>query len=43
MTLEFGKQKRLPFSPEDSKNAPILAAIPMHKVDTAGLIKFIVS
>ena len=43
MTLELGKEKRLPLAPAASKKAPMLAAMPMHKVETAGLMKFMVS
>ena len=43
MTFELGNEKRLPFSPAANKNAPMLAAIPMHSVDTWGLMKFMVS
>ena len=43
MILELGSEKRLPLAPEDSKNAPMLAAMPLHRVDTSGLMKFMVS
>ena len=43
MTREFGSEKRLPLAPAASRNAPIEAARPVHKVDTSGLMKFIVS
>ncbi len=43
MTLEFGREKRLPFAPAASKNAPMLAAMPVHKVETSALMKFMVS
>ena len=43
MTLELGKLKRLPLVPAANKNAPMLAAMPMHKVETSGLMKFMVS
>ena len=42
-TLELGNEKRLPLAPADNKNAPMLAAMPVHKVDTSGLMKFMVS
>ena len=43
MTLELGKENRLPLVPADNKKAPMLAAMPVHKVDTSGLMKFMVS
>ena len=43
MTLELGSEKRLPLAPAASKNAPMLAAMPTHSVDTSGLMKFMVS
>ena len=43
MILELGSEKRLPFSPAASRKAPIEAAMPVHSVETAGLMKFIVS
>ena len=43
MILLFGSAKRLPFAPAISKKAPMLAAMPMHRVLTSGLMKFMVS
>ena len=43
MILELGSEKRLPFSPAASRKAPMLAAMPVHSVETSGLMKFIVS
>ena len=43
MILELGSENRLPLAPADNRNAPMLAAKPVHKVDTSGLMKFIVS
>ena len=43
MMREFGSAKRLPFAPAASKNAPMLAARPMHSVDTSGLMNCMVS
>ena len=43
MIFEFGSEKRFPLVPAARRNAPILAANPVHSVDTSGLMKFIVS
>ena len=43
MTLAFGRTKRLPLAPADSKNAPMLAAMPMQSVETSGLMNCMVS
>ena len=43
MTREFGSAKRLPLAPATSRNAPMLAAMPMHSVETSGLMNCIVS
>ena len=43
MTREFGSAKRLPLAPAASRNAPMLAAMPMHSVETSGLMNCIVS
>ena len=43
MILEFGNENRFPFAPAASKNAPMLAAIPVQRVETSGLMKFMVS
>jgi hypothetical protein len=43
MTLELGSAKRLPLAPAASRKAPMLAAMPVHRVDTSGLMKFMVS
>ncbi|SIL34028.1 Uncharacterised protein [Mycobacteroides abscessus subsp. abscessus] len=43
MMREFGNEKRLPFWPAASRNAPMLAARPVHKVETSGLTNCIVS
>ena len=43
MTFELGREKRLPLAPAASKNAPMLAAMPVHRVETSGLMKFMVS
>ena len=43
MTREFGSTKRLPFCPAVSRNAPMLAACPMHSVLTLHLMNCIVS
>ena len=33
----------MPLAPAASKNAPMLAAMPVHRVETSGLMKFMVS
>ena len=43
MISAFGSARRLPFVPDDSKNAPIEAAMPTQIVDTSHLIYCIVS
>ena len=43
MMREFGSAKRLPLAPAASRKAPMLAARPMHSVDTSGLTNCIVS
>ena len=43
MTLECGKQKRLPLAPAESSTAAMDAAMPTQMVETCGLIKFMVS
>jgi hypothetical protein len=43
MILELGSEKRLPLAPAASRKAPMLAANPVHRVDTSGLMKFMVS
>jgi len=43
MTLELGSENRLPLAPAANRNAPMLAAMPVHSVDTSGLMKFMVS
>ncbi len=43
MIRALGSAKRLPFSPAASRNAPMLAAMPMHSVLTGGLTNCIVS
>jgi hypothetical protein len=43
MMREFGNENRLPLAPAASRKAPIEAAIPVHSVDTSGLMKFMVS
>ncbi len=43
MTRELGSAKRLPLAPAASRKAPMLAAMPTHRVETAGLMKFMVS
>ncbi|MNC70630.1 hypothetical protein D3C75_1214630 [compost metagenome] len=40
---ELGSVKRLPFLPAASRNAPMLAARPVHRVDTSGLTNCMVS
>jgi hypothetical protein len=39
----LGSEKRLPWTPAISSSEPIDIAMPMHIVDTSGLMKFIVS
>ncbi|MCY1381255.1 hypothetical protein D9M69_691380 [compost metagenome] len=41
--MELGSEKRFPLVPAANRNAPMLAAKPQHRVDTSGLMKFIVS
>ncbi|MCY1549995.1 hypothetical protein D9M68_862070 [compost metagenome] len=41
--MELGSAKRLPLAPAASRKAPMLAAMPMHSVDTSDLMKFMVS
>jgi len=36
MMREFGSDLRLPFMPEQSRNAPIDAAVPKHTVEICG-------
>ena len=43
MISAFGRAMRLPFAPEERRNAPIEAAIPTQIVETSHLMKFIVS
>ena len=43
ITRELGRTKRLPLAPAASRNAPMLAASPVHSVDTSGLMNCIVS
>ena len=43
MTFELGSENRLPLAPAASKSAPMLAAMPTQRVDTSGLMKFMVS
>ena len=43
MMREFGSAKRLPLAPAAIRNAPMLAAMPMHSVETSGLMNCIVS
>ena len=43
MIFEFGSAKRLPAAPAMSRNDPMLAAIPMHSVETDGFTNCIVS
>ena len=43
ITREFGSAKRLPLAPAISRNEPMLAAMPMHSVETSGLMNCIVS
>ena len=43
MISALGSAMRLPFAPQDSRNAPMLAAIPMQMVDTSHLMYCMVS
>ena len=43
MTREWGRAVRLPFSPAVSSTAAMLAAIPVHIVDTLGAMSCMVS
>ncbi len=43
MISALGRARRLPFAPEDSRNAPMLAAMPTQMVDTSHLIYCMVS
>ena len=43
ITREFGSASRLPLAPAISRNEPMLAAMPMHMVETSGLTNCIVS
>ena len=43
MISALGSARRLPFVPEDSKNAPIEAAMPTQMVDTSHLMNCMVS
>ena len=43
ITRELGRQKRLPLAPAASSSAPMLAACPMHSVETSGLMNCMVS
>ena len=43
MTVELGSAKRFPLVPAASRNAPMLAAMPMHSVDVSHLMNFMVS
>ena len=43
MIFELGSENRLPLAPAANRKAPMLAAKPLHSVDTSGLTKFIVS
>ena len=43
MIFELGSENLLPLAPAAIKNAPMLAAMPRHKVETSGLMNCIVS
>ena len=43
MMREFGSDRRLPFAPAINRNEPMLAAKPMHMVETSGLMNCMVS
>jgi hypothetical protein len=43
MILELGSEKALALGAGASRKAPMLAAMPMHRVDTSGLMNFMVS
>ena len=43
ITSALGRAMRLPLAPEDSRKAPMLAAMPMQMVDTSHLIYCMVS
>ena len=43
MISEFGSARRLPFAPDESRNAPIDAARPTQMVETSALMYCMVS
>ena len=43
MTSALGSAMRLPFAPQESRNAPMLAAMPTQMVETSHLIYCMVS
>ena len=43
MISALGRARRLPLAPEESRKAPMLAAMPMQMVDTSHLMYCIVS
>ena len=43
MISALGRAMRFPFAPDESRNAPIEAAMPMQMVETSGLMYCMVS